>query len=34
MRDIDLTNITEAAAQTFQGLPDARQRVLVQALVN
>lgn len=33
MRDIDLTNITEAAAQTFQGLPDARQRVLVQALV-
>ena len=33
MRNIDLANITEAAAQSFQGLPDARQQVLVQALV-
>ena len=33
MRNIDLVNITEAAAQSFQGLPDARQQVLVQALV-
>ena len=33
MRNIDLTNITEAASQSFQGLPDERQRVLVQALV-
>lgn len=33
MRNIDLTNITEAAAQSFQGLPEARQRVLLQTLV-
>ncbi len=33
MRDIGLANITEATAQSFQGLPGARQRDLVQALV-
>ena len=33
MRDIGLTNITEATAQSFAGLPDGRQRELVQALV-
>ena len=33
MRDIGLTTITEAVVQSFQGLPDARQRDLVQALV-
>ncbi len=33
MRDIGLSNITAAAAQSFQGLPDARQRDLIQAFV-
>ena len=33
MKDIGLANITEAAAQSFAGLPDARQRELVQSLV-
>lgn len=33
MRNIGLDNITEAAVASFAGLPDARQRVLVQALV-
>jgi protocatechuate 3,4-dioxygenase beta subunit len=33
MRDINLANITEAAAQSFQGFPEERQRHLVQALV-
>ena len=33
MKDIGLANITEAAAQSFAGLSDARQRELVQSLV-
>jgi protocatechuate 3,4-dioxygenase beta subunit len=33
MRNIDLANITPVAAQSFAGVPDARQRELVQALV-
>ena len=33
MRDIRLDNITEAAVASFAGLPDARQRLLVQQLV-
>ncbi len=33
MRDIRLNNITEAATASFEGLPRARQRELVQALV-
>lgn len=33
MRNISLDNITEAAIASFAGLPDARQRVLVQGLV-
>ncbi len=33
MRNITLANITEAATGSFAGLPDARQRELVQGLV-
>lgn len=33
MRNIELANITEAAVGSFAGLPDARRRQLVQALV-
>jgi protocatechuate 3,4-dioxygenase beta subunit len=33
MRNIDLANITPVAAQSFAGVPDARRRELVQALV-
>lgn len=33
MKNIGLDNITEAVAASFGGLPDARQRSLVQALV-
>jgi catechol 1,2-dioxygenase/hydroxyquinol 1,2-dioxygenase len=33
MRDIRLDNITQAAVASFAGLPDARQRLLVQQLV-
>lgn len=33
MRDIRLDNITEAACASFSGLPETRQRQLVQALV-
>lgn len=33
MRNITLANITEAATTSFAGLPDARQRELVQGLV-
>ena len=33
MKDIRLDNITQAAAGSFAGLPDARQRELVQTLV-
>ena len=33
MRDLNLDNITAAAVDSFAGLPDPRQRELVQALV-
>jgi protocatechuate 3,4-dioxygenase beta subunit len=33
MRDISLSNITQAAHDSFAGLPDARQRELMQQLV-
>ncbi len=33
MRDISLTNITQAAHDSFAGLPDARRRELMQQLV-
>ena len=33
MRNIDLGNITQAAADSFAGVPDRRQRELLQALV-
>jgi protocatechuate 3,4-dioxygenase beta subunit len=33
MRDITLDNITEAATASFEGLPDARRRELMQSLV-
>ena len=33
MRDIRLDNITDVAVDSFSGLPDARQRLLVQELV-
>lgn len=33
MKDIRLDNITQVAADSFAGLPDARQRLLVQELV-
>lgn len=33
MRDVRLDNITQAVLESFNGLPDARQRALVQALI-
>lgn len=33
MRDITLSNITQAASASFEGVPDARRRELLQALV-
>ena len=33
MRNINQSNITEIAAQSFEGLPDERLRELVQKLV-
>ena len=33
MRNVTLDNLTDIAAESFAGLPDARQRELVQALV-
>ena len=33
MRDITLSNITQAASGSFEGVPDARRRELLQALV-
>jgi protocatechuate 3,4-dioxygenase beta subunit len=33
MRNVDLNTITEAAVASFAGLPDARQRALVQGLL-
>jgi len=33
MRKVELGNLTQAAADSFAGLPDARQRALVQGLV-
>ena len=33
MRDITLANITQAASASFEGVPDARRRELLQALV-